>query len=52
VVECDGLDEDDANTILAQLPTEKNETLEKEKYPLDDMGKNPKGYGRNPDLYD
>ncbi len=52
VVECDGLDEDDANTILAQLPTQKNETLEKEKYPLDDMGKNPKGYGRNPDLYD
>ena len=38
VVECDGLDEDDAERVIAQLSTEKNETLEKEKYPLDDMG--------------
>tara|TARA_B100000287_G_scaffold354433_1_gene344648 strand:- start:1193 stop:1351 length:159 start_codon:yes stop_codon:yes gene_type:complete len=52
VVECDGLNEDDANTILAQLPTQKNETLEKEKYPVDDTGNTPWGYGRDPDLYD
>ena len=38
VVECDGLNEDEADEVLAQLPTEKNETLEIEKYPIDDMG--------------
>ena len=47
-----GLNEDDADIILAQLPTEKNETLEKEKYPVDDTGNTPWGYGRDPDLYD
>ena len=52
VVECDGLNENDADIILAQLPTEKNETLEKEKYPVDDTGNTPWGYGRDPDLYD
>ena len=52
VVECDGLNEDDADEVLSQLPTEKNETLEKEKYPIDDMGNQPKGLGRNSDLYD
>ena len=52
VVECDGLDEDDAERVIAQLSTEKNETLEKEKYPLDDMGVKPKGYGRDTDLYE
>lgn len=52
VVEYDGLNEDDADIILAQLPTEKNETLEKEKYPVDDTGNTPWGYGRDPDLYD
>ena len=46
------LNEDDADIILAQLPTEKNETLEKEKYPVDDTGNTPWGYGRDPDLYD
>ena len=52
VVEHDGLNEDDADIILAQLPPEKNETLEKEKYPVDDTGNTPWGYGRDPDLYD
>ena len=51
VVEHDGLNEDDADIILAQLPTEKNETLEKEKYPVDDTGNTPWGYWRDPDLY-
>jgi hypothetical protein len=53
-VVCGGLDKNDADYALSQMHTQKNEILEIEEYKVtkDDMNRQVKGLGRDPDLYD
>ena len=53
-VVCDGLDKNDADYALSQIHSENNEVIEIEEYKVtkDDMNRNVKGLGRDPDLYE
>ena len=54
VVIQDGLDSEEAHNALNQLNSNSDEILDLEKYKdkKDDLGREPKGLGRDPDLYE
>ena len=54
VVVQNGLDSEEAHNALNQLNSQGDETLELEEYKdkKDDLGRIPKGLGRDPDLYE
>ena len=51
---CDGLDTNDAHNVLLQMQSQESKILEIEEYKVtrDDMNRQVKGLGRDPDLYD
>ena len=51
---CDGLDKNDAHNVLLQMQSQESKILEVEEYKVtrDDMNRQVKGLGRDPDLYD
>ena len=51
---CDGLDKNDALNVLLQMLSQESKILEIEEYKVtrDDMNRQVKGLGRDPDLYD
>ena len=51
---CDGLDKNDAHNVLLQMQSQESKTLEIEEYKVtrDDMNRQVKGLGRDPDLYE
>ena len=51
---CDGLDKNDAHTVLLQMQSQESKILEIEEYKVtrDDMNRKVKGLGRAPDLYE
>ena len=53
-VVCDGLDNNDAHNVLLQMQSQESKILEIEEYKVtrDDMNRQVKGLGRDPDLYD
>tara|TARA_B100001996_G_scaffold371002_1_gene345906 strand:- start:424 stop:615 length:192 start_codon:yes stop_codon:yes gene_type:complete len=54
VVIQDGLESEEAHNALTQLNSQENDVLELEEYKdkKDDLGRKPKGLGRDPDLYE
>ena len=53
-VVCDGLDKNDARNVLLQMQSQESKILEIEEYKVtrDDMNRQVKGLGRDPDLYE
>ena len=51
---CDGLYKNDAHNVLLQMQSQESKILEIEEYKVtrDDMNRQVKGLGRDPDLYD
>ena len=51
---CDGLDKNDVHNVLLQMQSQESKILEVEEYKVtrDDMNRQVKGLGRDPDLYD
>ena len=51
---CDGLDKNDDHNVLLQMQSQESKILEVEEYKVtrDDMNRQVKGLGRDPDLYE